>query len=551
MQAHAVATRQYRGISRCSPAATGRVLSCIGRCGIRQNGRCRSRSLVISEAQQRGDERQLHLSDGPGEVQQCNEQSSELQRANQGSALQQGQQDGVQKPRGVDAQMTRDAEIEEIVITARDARSMALKSLQDVPWGPTLAVLAVAGALLGPPLDAFHSRVDLLVYDKLPVTLGPWKTSLLDAPLLASYYTTAGALALALDRLWPTLGGRPRPHSTARVAWHVGLLAIYLQLSAVMYQGGAPPIFIWITLGALGYIGWFVTDGTKQGAAMGLLAAMVCPLAEVVLMATAHVWHYPQGDLRLLDGPSITSWVACCYAYYTMTLAGVARWLAARLTPPSDAFRTNSFLRPARPVVQAGTILQGTQQESERPANYAQQKPSGASRSGDSEAPSLQGMQDREPGSGNEQRSNPGQRGPQRTGQAPEGFPQPAQEGAPGNVVSEQRMQTDAQPLESRSRPAQFTEQSKQSAPRDTLQVPSGGKPGIPRRSPGYRSPFSPIPGVSNLDKKPRWHAYEARDGSWGEKPSEGAGARSPVVDVEAQPSPAESSATESASDRP
>lgn len=48
--------------------------------------------------------------------------------------------------------------------------------------------------------------------------------------------------------------------------------------------------------------------GVVQGAAMGLLAAMVCPLAEVVLMATAHVWHYPQGDLRLLDGPSITSW---------------------------------------------------------------------------------------------------------------------------------------------------------------------------------------------------------------------------------------------------
>lgn len=42
------------------------------------------------------------------------------------------------------------------------------------------------------------------------------------------------------------------------IDWYVPgwrrLLAIYLQLSAVMYQGGAPPIFIWITLGALGYI---------------------------------------------------------------------------------------------------------------------------------------------------------------------------------------------------------------------------------------------------------------------------------------------------------
>ena len=43
-----------------------------------------------------------------------------------------------------------------------------------------LGALAAAGALLGPPLDGIHTRVGLLQYDSLPLTLG-----VSDAPLLA------------------------------------------------------------------------------------------------------------------------------------------------------------------------------------------------------------------------------------------------------------------------------------------------------------------------------------------------------------------------------
>lgn len=44
--------------------------------------------------------------------------------------------------------------------------------MQGVRLAPTLAVLFAAGFLVGPPMDGFHTNVDLLQYDKLPITIG-------------------------------------------------------------------------------------------------------------------------------------------------------------------------------------------------------------------------------------------------------------------------------------------------------------------------------------------------------------------------------------------
>lgn len=73
-----------------------------------------------------------------------------------------------------------------------------------------------------------QSRDALSSQQKLSDTLCPgaapggWTTSLLDAPLLASYYAAAGALALALDRLWPSKAGPPPPPSPPRLLLHLG-----------------------------------------------------------------------------------------------------------------------------------------------------------------------------------------------------------------------------------------------------------------------------------------------------------------------------------------
>jgi len=44
--------------------------------------------------------------------------------------------------------------------------------LQGVRLAPILVFLFAAGFLVGPPMDGFHTNVDLLQYDKLPITIG-------------------------------------------------------------------------------------------------------------------------------------------------------------------------------------------------------------------------------------------------------------------------------------------------------------------------------------------------------------------------------------------
>lgn len=46
------------------------------------------------------------------------------------------------------------------------------KHMQGVRIVPTAAALFALGAVLGPPLDSLHSGVNLLIYDKFPVTIG-------------------------------------------------------------------------------------------------------------------------------------------------------------------------------------------------------------------------------------------------------------------------------------------------------------------------------------------------------------------------------------------
>lgn len=212
-----------------------------------------------------------------------------------------------------------------------------IERLQDVQWVPTLSLLAVLGALLGPPMDGFHSNVRLLEYDYLPVTIGPWRTSLVDVPLLGLYYSVAGALALVLDTVWPrTSTASPPPPSTASVALQFGLLAAFLQLSAVMYDSGVSYAQIWTVLGPTAVIGWWLTDGTKQAAVLGALSFALCPVAEALLMHFGGVWHYPRADV-FIGGEGVTSWTACCYAFYTVSLAPLARYIASKTSPKTPS----------------------------------------------------------------------------------------------------------------------------------------------------------------------------------------------------------------------
>jgi hypothetical protein len=204
------------------------------------------------------------------------------------------------------------------------------RPLQDVNLVPTLGALFVLGALVGPPLDSLHSGVRLLVYDKFPVTIGSWRTSLADAPLLGLYYAVGGAILLALDDVWGTTETKRRIAARCTPGWVLlsfGLLYAYLSWSSKLYVADTPYSLIWGVLVVVGATGWWSIDSTRQGLALALVAAAVCPAAEILLMNVGGLWHYPHPDAF-----GIVSWVSCCYAFYTVVVGNLARWLAVTLS---------------------------------------------------------------------------------------------------------------------------------------------------------------------------------------------------------------------------
>jgi hypothetical protein len=53
---------------------------------------------------------------------------------------------------------------------------------------------------------------------------------------------------------------------------------------------------IWGVLVVVGVTGWWSIDSTRQGLALALVAAAVCPVAEILLMNVGGLWHYPYPD---------------------------------------------------------------------------------------------------------------------------------------------------------------------------------------------------------------------------------------------------------------
>lgn len=71
---------------------------------------------------------------------------------------------------------------------------------------PMLISLGATGATTGPFLDGIHSRVGLIVYDKMPITLGQLHTSLWMPPLLMAFYVVLGSMFCFLDYRMAMMG---------------------------------------------------------------------------------------------------------------------------------------------------------------------------------------------------------------------------------------------------------------------------------------------------------------------------------------------------------
>lgn len=177
------------------------------------------------------------------------------------------------------------------------------------------------------------------------------------APLLGAYYAVIGPLHILLDKLAAqsdasqdgasdfSVSGILRPiaealrsagniSSTRRLeesvslpnlALNTGILALLLEVSAVLYSRNVPYLGIHAILSLLAAANWKVFDSTRQGLALALLCGFAAPLSELVLINGFGVWQYPHPDVF---GPGgVPSWTFWCYFFYTPTVGNLARAL--------------------------------------------------------------------------------------------------------------------------------------------------------------------------------------------------------------------------------
>ena len=113
--------------------------------------------------------------------------------------------------------------------------------------------------------------------------------------------------------------------SVPGLALNTGILALLLEISALLYSKDVPYLGIHIVLGLLAVVNWKVFDGTRQGLALATLCGVAAPLSELVLINGFGVWQYPHPDLF---GPGgIPSWTFWCYFFYTPAVGNIARTL--------------------------------------------------------------------------------------------------------------------------------------------------------------------------------------------------------------------------------
>lgn len=229
-------------------------------------------------------------------------------------------------------------------------------------FGPlTAAAMFASGATLGTALDGIHTNVSLLQYDFGSVQIGSLSTSLFVPPLLGVFYVVLGALhgALSADSDSGSKGGggaeaeegglssAAREFAFAAAAF--GVLAANLEVSALLFESGAPSATTAAALAPLVLANWaFFEPGPFSSLSLGtprvrlLLLAAFCgvaaPYCELPLLspdafglAFPSLWHYTAPDW-FPGGPQfagMNGFVPLCYLMYVPAVGRLRRALSA------------------------------------------------------------------------------------------------------------------------------------------------------------------------------------------------------------------------------
>eukprot|EP00904_Undaria_pinnatifida_P007391 jgi/Undpi1/3782/HiC_scaffold_16.g07151.m1 len=174
-----------------------------------------------------------------------------------------------------------------------------------------LAPMAVAGALLGPNLDNFHSAFGVLTY-KNPIELSVGGHVLVTTdwwvpPLFAIAGAGIGGLYILFDAALETSQAQRNP-SWRDVFLCISTFSFQYYLSGLLTASGCP---YWVLVALLTITAervFTVFDGTRAGLWVSMATAVLGPLIEVVLVNASDLYVYNGADLWGVD-----SWIPVVY----------------------------------------------------------------------------------------------------------------------------------------------------------------------------------------------------------------------------------------------
>jgi len=195
-----------------------------------------------------------------------------------------------------------------------------------------MAMMTVAGAMLGPWLDGQHGAFGVLEYHQpFNLEIGEsiiLKTALWVPPLFGVAGFLIGFLYLYFDDFFKTDPGRTMPNGP-HVLYGISFFAAQYYLSGLLAHGGVGLVPLHSMLALLAVAGFAAFDGTKAGLLVSLATAVGGPAIEIGLVNGFDMYHYTAADFYGID-----SWIPWVYFLGGPAVGNLSRALWATCSRP-------------------------------------------------------------------------------------------------------------------------------------------------------------------------------------------------------------------------
>lgn len=169
-------------------------------------------------------------------------------------------------------------------------------------------LISIAGAILGPFLDTYHSVFGVLLYEK-PISLVLWGSA--DFPGLVTAWWVPELFALAgfiigwlyilLDDVLPTGQVSRKSPTPPTILFGIALFTLQYWLSGLLYQTGMDRTIILNVMSTIAVVGFYYLDGTLAGGLVSAATAMGGPLIELLLLSLSRSGGMGDSGYQYLD----------------------------------------------------------------------------------------------------------------------------------------------------------------------------------------------------------------------------------------------------------